>query len=236
VGLVLGVAALVRPLAASARVFYTAIPMVLVAALLFWFVTIDKSVARGVGGGLVAAFATAMAVLFGLARREPEAVKEELAGWVPERFAVRWAVLLAFAGLAATLGGATLAADRLYPVGRAILNVAVLGETLVAFATALPAVGAAAVAARRGRANLALGVVVGFVLCNLLLALGAAALVQPLPLTRHAIAQEIPAVALFTALLLLVLVRLTVPRWAGGLLVAGYAGFVVWQLLRVPPR
>jgi cation:H+ antiporter len=235
IGLVLGAAALVRPVAASARLFYTAIPLVLVAALLFWFLTVNKVVSRAAAGALLGASGVALVVLGRIAKGEGEAVKTELAGWVPEHLAVWRAVLLAVVGLAALLGGAVLASGRLLQAGSVLrTSTPVLGATVASFGTALPALGAAVVASYRRRSNLALGIAVGFVLFDLLLVVGAVALVQPLPLTQHAIAEEIPAVALFAALLVPVFLSgLKVPRWAGALLLAGYAAFVVWQVMRV---
>lgn len=235
VGLVLGVAALVRPVKASARVFYTAIPLALVAALVFWFFAVNKVVSRVAAGALLGAFLVALGVLIQLARREPESVKAELAGWVPEHWPVRWAVLLAIGGLAATIGGAVLATDKFLEATRTLkTSTPVMGETLVAFGTALPALGAAVIASRRGRSDLVLGIAVGFVLFNLLLVLGAVAMIQPLPLTAHAITNEIPATALFVSLLIPVLFNgLRVPRWEGAILLALYIAFVVWQIRRV---
>jgi cation:H+ antiporter len=237
VGLVLGAAALARPIAASARLFYTAIPLVLVAALMFWFVTVNAVVSRGAAGALLAASGVALAVLVFAAKRETEAVKAELSGWVPDRLAVWWAVLYVLAGLAATLCGAQLAAARLVYAGSVLRTSGpVLGETLVSFGTTVPTLVAAVAAARRGRSDLVLAVVVGFVLFNLLLVFGAVAMVQPLPRTTHAIKNEIPAVVLFAMLLVPVLLNgLKVPRWHGALLLVAYAAFVVWQVRRVEP-
>jgi cation:H+ antiporter len=137
--------------------------------------------------------------------------------------------------LAALLGGARLATPRLLQAGSVLrTSTPVLCGTLVAFATALPALVSAVVAARRGRSNLALGIAVGFVLFNVLVVIGAVAMIEPLPLTTHAVKQEIPAVALFVLLLLPVVFNgLRVPRWEGALLFVCYAGFVVWQATRV---
>jgi cation:H+ antiporter len=237
VGLVLGVAALVRPVVATARLFYTAIPLVLVAALVFWFFTLNKVISRAAAGVLLAAGGLAATLLARAAKSEPEAVRAELTDWVPERLAVWRAMLLAGAGLAALLGGAVLAARALIPAGSALrLSAPVIGETVVSFGTALPALGAAAVASYRGRPNLTLSIAVGFVLFNLLLVVGAAAMVEPLPLTQHALTTEIPAVVLlFTSLLFPVLLNgLKVPRWAGAVLLVVYVTFMVWQVRRVP--
>lgn len=111
------------------------------------------------------------------------------------------------------------------------LTAPVEGATIVAFGTSLPALVAAVVASRRGRSDLVLGIVVGSVLFNLLLVCGSAAMVEPLLITESTIIRVIPVMALFTLLLLPVLLNgLRVPRWEGALLLAAYAGFITWQV------
>jgi cation:H+ antiporter len=239
VGLVLGVAALVRPVAATAKLFRTAIPLAIVAPLLFWFLARngpELPLSRVDAGFLLGAFAVALVVLVRAARQEPAEVKAEFAGWVPERTPVWVAAALALAGLAALVGGALLTAAELTPTANHLKAPSfVLGSTASAFATALPAAVAAGVAARRGHFNLVLGTVVGGVLANVLLAAGVAATAHPLLIDRWVIFEAIPAMALFALLLLPALLNgLRVPRWQGVLLLATYAAFVAWQMARVP--
>ena len=234
VGLVLGAAALVRPVAATARLFSTAVPLAFGATLLFWFLARNSPLSRVDAGFLLAALAPALVLLIRAARRESDDVKAAFAAWVPGRMPMWVAALLALAGLAATVGGAMLAAEKLIDATRAMrLTAPAMGATVVAFGTSLPALVAAVVASRRGRSDLVLGIVVGSVLFNLLL-VGGVAMVEPLLITKNTILEAIPAMALFALLLLPVLLNgLTVPRWEGALLLAAYAGFVTWQVMWV---
>jgi cation:H+ antiporter len=233
--LVLGVGALVRPVASSARLFGTATPLAIGAALLFWLLAADNVLSRVDAGVLLTAFVCAVVLLVRAARREPDAGRAAFAGWVPDRLPVRRAGLLALGGLGAVVFGAWLAAGRLLPAAAVLrLSAPVTGLTLAALGTALPAAVAAAVASRRGRSDVVLGLAVGPLLCNLSVVAGAVALVQPLALTEHAILNEVPAMGLCAFLLLPALLNGKVPRWEGALLLAAYAGFVTWQVLRVP--
>jgi len=231
VGLVLGVAALVRPVAATAKLFHTAISLALGAVLLFWFLARNSPLSRVDAGFLLAASAAALALLVRAARRETEEVKAEFASWVPERTPLWAAVPLALAGLAALVGGAILASSE--AVGAAVYLKSTslkFGATVCAFGTSLPVLVAAVIAARRGRPNLVLGVVVGAMTFNVLLTAGVVAMARPLVVERGAIMEVIPAVAVISLLLLPVLLNgLRVPRWEGAILLAAYAGFVAWQ-------
>ena len=234
--LVLGAAALVRPVASSARLFSTAIPLTFVATILFWFLAADTTISRIDAGVLLAAFVGVLVLVVRDARRESDAGKAEFAAWVPEQTSLWVAGLLALAGLCAIVVGAWLAAGELLGARTALrLRVQVMSITVVAFGTTLPALVAALVAARRGRSDLVLGLAVGPALVNLLLVAGAVATVQPITITEHAILNEIPAMAVCSLLLLPALLNGKVPRWEGALLVVAYAGFIAWQVTRVAP-
>lgn len=233
-GLVLGAAALVRPLAATARLFYTAIPLALGASALFWFLARNSPLTRLDASFLLGAGAVAVVLLVLAARRESGEAKAEFANWVPERTPVPVAVLLALAGAAALIGGGYLIASEF--AGTAIRLLLTEGKrvsfgVLTASVTALPAAVVAVIAARRGRSDLVLGVAVGPVIFNLLFTAAVAALAQPLLIDQRVILEVIPVMALFALLLLPVYFNgLKVPRWEGALLLAGYAAFVTWQV------
>ncbi|WP_171474653.1 sodium:calcium antiporter [Frigoriglobus tundricola] len=233
IGFALAVAALVRPVRATARVFYTAIPLAFGATLLFWFLARISPLSRVDAGFLLAACAVALVLLIRVARRESEDVKAEFAAWVPERVPVWLAVLFALAGAAALVGGALLAAEEALATAVHLkFSSLQLGTTIAAFGTTLPTCVATGVVARRGRVNAALGLVVASVLFNLLLTAGLVAMAQPVLIEERAIMKAIPVMALFTLLLLPVLLNdLSLPRWEGGLMLAAYAGFVIWQVL-----
>ena len=235
VALILGVASLVRPVAATARLFSTAIPLAFGATLLFWFLARNTPLARVDAGFLLAASVVALVLLIRAARRESEEVKAEFAAWVPERMPVWLAVPLALAGLAALVGGALLTASETIATAVYLKCTSLaLGSTLAAFGTSLPTLVVAVVAARRGRFNVVLGLVVGSILFNLLLTAGLVAMARPVLIEPRAIMEAIPAMALFALLLLPVLLNgLTVPRWEGALLLAAYTGFVTWQVMWV---
>lgn len=232
--LVLGAGALARPVAASARLFRTAVPFVFAATLLFWFLAADKVISRTDAGVLLAALLGALVLLARAARRESDPGRRAFAGWVPERGPLWGAALLALAGAGAVAGGAGLAAGELRGATAELrLSVAVMGVTVAALGTALPALVAAVAAARCGRSDVVLGLAVGPALFNLLLVVGTVATVRPLVLSEHAILNEVPAMALCPVLLLPALVNGRVPRWEGALLLVAYAGFVTWQVRRV---
>jgi len=233
VGLALGLAAAARPLAGSSRVVSAAIPVLLGATALFWFLGRDNELSRVSAAVLLVAFAGAVAYLGRVAKRETDAARAEFGGWAPNPKQMWAGVVLTAAGLAGLVGGALLVVPAAVEIANRelVIGTRIFGVTAVAFGASLPVVVAAVAAAYRGRADLALGVVVGASLGNLLLAAGVAGLVAPFGLTEAALGNEVPATAVLTLLLLAPLWNgLRVDRWEGALLLAAYAGFVAWRL------
>ena len=76
IGLILGVAAVVRPVAGGPRLLTTQLPIVLVSGLLFWFLVRDNVLSRADGGVLLLAFGAYTAYLCRTAKRDtPTAVR-----------------------------------------------------------------------------------------------------------------------------------------------------------------
>jgi cation:H+ antiporter len=233
-GLVLGVAALVRPISARGNLLGRALLALVAVTLLFWLLAADNVLTRVDGAILLVAFAAALVPLVLAARSEHDDVKAAFAAWVPERTGVRVAVLLALAGTGALVGGAVLASQTAVRTSNALwLRAPVLGEVLVAGVLALPALVVAVLAARRGNAELALLLAVGPALAHLSLVAGTIALVHPLPVEELVAVNEIPAMALVTGLLVPVYINgLLVRRWEGAIRAACFGAFVLWLVLR----
>jgi cation:H+ antiporter len=102
-----------------------------------------------------------------------------------------------------------------------------IGLTVVAVGTSLPELAASVVAALRGHSEIAVGNVVGSNIFNLLLILGAAALLNPIVIPFSAM--WIDAAVLLTMTLLCALAMRSgrvIQRWEGAVFASGYAVFV----------
>ena len=104
---------------------------------------------------------------------------------------------------------------------------AVIGLTVVALGTSLPEFAVSLLAALRGRADVAVGNILGSNLFNLLGILGISALLQPLPVSPRMLIFD-QWVMLASALLLLLVLYTghRISRTEGALLVAGYTAYV----------
>ncbi|QDU20838.1 calcium/sodium antiporter [Urbifossiella limnaea] len=234
VGLVLGVAAVVAPLAAGMRLLKVEVPSVIGASLLLWVLSCDGRVGRADGGVLLLGFAGAAVYMYRVARAEPPAVKAEIGQAVAGQLRVSVAAVLVVAGLGGLIGGAHLMVTAAVELARGLgVSEWLIGLTVVAVGTSLPELAACIAGAIRGEADLVLGNVAGSNLFNILLILGTTALVRPVPVPAAALTAELPVMTGFAVLLLAVVGNgLRVHRWEGAGLVAAYAGFVAWQVSR----
>jgi cation:H+ antiporter len=230
VGLVLGLAVLIRPVMADASLFRRDLPALLGVTVLASAFLLDGDVARGEGAILAVGLVAYLVWSVRAARAEQAVV--DLPVDAPTGPAWRDAALVV-AGLA----GLVLGAD--WFVGGAVglaeaagVSAAVIGLTVVAIGTSLPELATTVVAALRGESEIAIGNVVGSNLFNLLGILGVAALVRPMVSPGLALADL--AVMAGTAILLvpLVLSGRRMVRAEGGLLLAGYLGYVGYLVVQ----
>jgi cation:H+ antiporter len=109
----------------------------------------------------------------------------------------------------------------------------VIGLTVVAFGTSAPELVVSVAAAAEGKGALALGNVVGSNICNVLLILGASALVAPLWVAEEVIRTELPLLLLVSGATLLASLSGVFSRLEGLLFLAGLGGWVGLQLRAV---
>jgi len=225
--LVLGMAALARPLPFSGRVRTYSIWSALAGGLAVLMV-LGGRIERWQGGLLLAAYVAGVALLW-WREREPPAIGEAAeAGEEEEEGRSRPAALglaLAVAGIALMAAGGWVAVRGAEHVARAAgLSDSAVGLTLLALATTAELFALAWAAMRRDVPEIAVAGVIGSVAYNAAATLGVAALVQPLAV--GGILVPAIAAAILPVALLVVTPGGRLNRLAGTALVVGYAVWV----------
>ncbi|MEB8388321.1 calcium/sodium antiporter [Rhodobacteraceae bacterium KMM 6894] len=132
------------------------------------------------------------------------------------------------AGLCALIAGGELLVRG--AVGAAVrwgVSPMLIGLTLVGFGTSSPELAASIQGALAGAPGLAVGNVVGSNIANLLLILGAAAVIAPIAVPRGALMRDGGALAVASMVCAIVVIGGTLGRGAGALLVAGLAAYLI---------
>lgn len=182
---ILGLSAVIRPLAVTSGTVWKEIPMSLLAAALVLLMANDRVIDGGTADALTridgfvleAFFVIFLYYTFGIAKAEDGA--EEVAQKPRSLPASIGMVALGLVGLVVggqwIVGGATAIALALG------LSEALIGLTIVAIGTSLPELATSAVAAYKGNADIAIGNVVGSNIFNIFFILGLSAIIRPLP-------------------------------------------------------
>jgi len=230
IGLILGMAALVRPLSVNSGMLKREMPIMLGASLLFWALIADGSIGRLDGALLMAGIVLFTFQQIQSARKEIAAGKngvgEESA---PDNSKLK-NLLFALGGIAGLVVGANLMITGAISLALKIgVSELVVGLSIVAFGTSLPELATSMVAAARKESDISIGNVVGSNIFNILFILGLTALVSPIPVEASVISTQTPAMLAFSVVLLpFMIFKRDINRLEGFILLAAYVAYVVW--------
>ena len=109
----------------------------------------------------------------------------------------------------------------------------IIGLTIVAVGTSLPELVTCLAAALKGKADLAIGNIVGSNIFNILFILGTASIITPVPFEPDFIIDMAVCILAAVMLWLGVLRKKTLSRPGGIVMLAVYAGYIVYLLINV---
>jgi cation:H+ antiporter len=232
--LILGIAALMRPVLCAPRVIARDGTMVLAATILFVAIAMTGAFLLWHGVALLGGLVLYLGLTYRAERKTEEdslhARESEDVSGVPDRAMI--ATLLLVGGLIGTVIGAKLLVDGGVSVAESLgVSKTVIGLTLVAIGTSLPELAIVVVASMRGHGDVALGNVLGSNIFNLLGVTGAVAIVAPLNVPASLL--EFDIWLLLGVALLLIPMMLTggcLSRREGIVLVLLYVGFLALQV------
>lgn len=232
VGLILGIAALIRPIRIHAQLVRLDTPILLGCSLLLMAVLADGRMGRLAGAAFVAGIALYTGFNLRKARREQEPVQNELASAAPGRPSkLPRDVPLVLAGLLAlTVGGTLFVRGAVELAGFLGASPALIGLTVVAVGTSLPELATSVIASLRNQGDIAVGNVLGSNVFNILAICGITSLVHPLGRGEVSGWDLGVMTALVVLLWPLLHSGLRLSRAEGGFLLAAYAAYVGWRV------
>lgn len=233
--LILGLAALVRPVVANPAAFRRDGPVLIAVTLLCLGVLLWGEIGRPTGAAFVALLGAYIGLTWAAERRataDAAAAMHTLGVAAPirDRRGLRRGLPMVAAGLGLVVIGAGWLVDAAIAIAAGLgVSDTLIGLTIVAAGTSLPELTASAIAAWRGQGDIALGNVVGSNLYNILGILGVTALVQPVAVPTEIMAFD--GWAMLAATLVLVAVTITgwrINRAEGAAMLAAYAAYLAW--------
>ena len=206
IGLILGLTALVLPLAVNSQVLKQELPILIFVTALSAFLIMDGDVLRLDAWILLGIFFIYMGwtIWTGLSNRDDSLVhdvKEELQKqeYMSLAKALMWVVI----GLALLMGSSQLLVWGAVKIAHYFgVSDLVVGLTIVAVGTSLPELASSIAAARKNEVDLAVGNIIGSNLFNTLAVVGLAGAISPMYVGQEVFTRDMPVMSTLTVLLL----------------------------------
>ncbi len=130
------------------------------------------------------------------------------------------------------LGGDMLVSASTFIADRIGMSPIAIGATIVAVGTSAPELSVSLDAALSGHGDVSVGNIVGSNVCNIILVLGLCGLFSQLRASREVVRLDFPILILVSCLFTWMISDQLITRTEGGVLLAGIAIYIVWNLRR----
>ena len=235
--LILGLSALLVPIAFERATLRFDLPAMTAAALLLFLLSIDGTLTRLDGGILLlggVAYTTGVVRVGGRETSDMAKDPADTGAAASDHRPLRQALLLV-AGMAVVVVGAELLVDGAVSSARALgVSDTVIGLTIVAIGTSAPELVTTVMSTLRGDRDIAIGNLIGSSIYNIGAILGLTILVAPhgLPVPADVLAGDLVLLAVVAAAAVPVFLSgARIARIEGGLFVGTYIGYLTWLLL-----
>ncbi|KAB2835480.1 MAG: calcium/sodium antiporter [Candidatus Brocadia sp.] len=233
IGLILGLSALVRPLAIDMKLLYREMPIVVGISFLLYFMGWDGTLSRTEGGILCGGIVMYTFYVYRVALKEANSIEMEYEEFLGTKNTnSKNNIFLILIGLGALLGGAHFLVHSAIYIAKVVgISELVIGLTVIAVGTSLPELATSMVAAIRKESDISVGNVLGSNIFNILAVLGISSIIQPLSVNAVSLIVDMPAMLLFSIFLIPVITwKFVLSRGQGIILLIGYGIYVFWLL------
>ncbi len=231
VGLILGVSALMAPLAVAPSTLRREYPIMLGTQVLFFGLALDGTISRIDGAILLVGLAGFLGYLVRDVRRRSVGPGEVVAS--PELTMPGWkkALLLAAGGAGLALGAHLMVTAAVSIAEDFGVDPVIVGLTVVALGTSLPELAASVVGVMRDETDLSVGNVIGSNLLNVLFVVGLVAVIAPMEVGDDALRLYFPAMLGFCLMIALAAFGQRLSRWHGLLLLTAFLGYTAYLVM-----
>lgn len=229
--IILGLTAVICPIAVQKSTFKYEIPyVVIVSAVIFGLGYFDQTVSTVDGFILWALMIVYMAYLLNMAKKG-EASVETTTG--DEKKSIWKLLIFVASGLGLIVWGSDVTVNAATNIALVFgVSERIIGLTIVALGTSLPELMTSVTAAMKGKADIAIGNIVGSNIFNILFVVATTAVITP---TAYAKSFLVDSVMMIESAVLLWLCLLgkekKLKRWAGAIMLGLYAGYLVYMFI-----
>lgn len=239
IALILGITALIAPVAVTSDILRRTLPMLILATIAIAAVLWNLDISRPDAFFLLILFTIIMVLAIRQSIKDQKKDKhDELAVEIDQEFSylmplnrsIFWVVLglvLLIASSRALVWGAVSIAQSLG------VSDLIIGLTIVAVGTSLPELASSIIAARKGEHDMAVGNILGSNLFNTLAVVGLAGAIHPLTIEASVLYRDVGLMLALTCVLFLFGFGFKgkqgrINRWEGGVLILTYLLYTAW--------
>lgn len=228
--LILGITSVIKPIAVQKSTVRYELPFVIaVSALLMGIGYTDRIVGRTDGLILWGLLLCYMVYLLRMAKKGNDTSDEAEDESKP--MPVWKMIVLIIVGAVMIVIGSDVAVDAATALARIFgMSERLIGLTIVAFGTSLPELVTSATAAIKGKADIAVGNIVGSNIFNILFVVGTSALITPVAYAANFFVDSIVCIATVVLLWVLVVKNKRLGRMGGVCMLACYAAYFVYLM------
>ncbi|MCM1267733.1 MAG: calcium/sodium antiporter [Bacteroidales bacterium] len=230
--LILGLTAVITPIAVQRSTVRYEIPYVILVSAILWALGGTGEHMLRLSDGLIlwGLMFLYLAYLFGMAKKGAP-LSEETPAKAEKPMPVWRMLLLIVLGGAMIVLGSDVAVDAATELARIFgMSERLIGLTIVAFGTSLPELVTSVTAAVKGKADIAVGNIVGSNIFNILFVVGTSALITPVEYAADFFTDSAVCIASVALLWLCVFRKKRLGRLGGAVMLAGYGAYFIYLI------
>lgn len=240
IALILGLTALISPIAVSSRVLAKELPILFGVTLFAGYQLIDGKLTKTDGWVLLLVFGALMAwtIIQGFRSHNDNLNAEMESKLNAYTISLKPALIWLFGGLILLVAGSRILVWGAVEIAKGLgISDLVIGLTVVALGTSLPELASSLVAVHRKEHDIALGNVIGSNLFNTLAVVGIAGVINPITISTEILSRDFLFMTILTFSLFVIGYGFRGPgrinRYEGAILVTSYAGYLVFLITSV---
>jgi cation:H+ antiporter len=233
IGLVLGVTALITPLAVRSETLKREFPILFMIMAIAYLLLSDGRLDYFDGVILLAGMFIMItwAVYIGLSKRDDDPMIAEFDDEIPKEMSTAMALLWLLIGITILLVSSRILVWGAVDIARFFgISDLIIGLTVIAIGTSLPELAASVMSALKGEHDIAIGNILGSNMFNLLAVLGLPGLILPTGFEPEVLGRDYPAMVILSVALFIMAYGFRGPgkinRLEGMLLLCGYFGYL----------
>lgn len=235
--LILGITAIIVPISVQKSTLRYEIPFVIFVSIILLFMGKSDGYLSRMDGIILWIFMLVfLAYLLNMARKgQSDSMKEDLS-LVHKKENLFKLILITAGGMAAIIIGSDVTVDSATKIATTFhMSERFIGLTIIALGTSLPEFITSVMAAKKGKADIAIGNIIGSNIFNILFVLGTTAIITPIAFESSFLFDSIVGIAASILLFFCVIRKKQATRTGGILMLGSYMIYFIYLLMTTMP-